>query len=191
MSRREYDGCLRDAESRGKRGRSLARLLGPAKRVLDVGTGSGLLVAAMPAALRVGIDFRRDLFGATSAVRFVQADAGALPFRPGFDLVVCAAVIGELPDWRGALAEMRRVAPDGRVYVTVANARVLLPLYRFWRFLGGSVRDDHWTYALHSQGIDLPGIEITDALLKDRLPWLPRWLCRLLAPLAPSRACLW
>lgn len=97
-------------------------------RVLDVGTGTGLVLRCLPTTLggglRVGVDVsdgllrvaRRELPDAT----FMIADAQRLPFIDrSFDIVTCVATIPYL-DADQALAEWRRVLrPGGRLVISV------------------------------------------------------------------------
>jgi SAM-dependent methyltransferase len=106
----------------------VAQGLGAATRLLDVGCGTGALVAAAVERLGVrawGVDAsepmlakarERDVRGA--AFRLAQADD--LPFRDDwFDAVTMRLVVHTLGDRRrGAFAEARRVlAPEGRVFI--------------------------------------------------------------------------
>ncbi len=133
--------------------RLLASLLRarPGQTLLDVGCGTGwfsrrfaaqgLAVAGLdadPAALV----FARDRPG--PAVRYVEGDARRLPFADGsFDLVVSVAALCFVDDWRGALAEVARVARR-RFAVGLLNRRGLL-----WRDKGrdggrGAYRGARW-----------------------------------------------
>jgi SAM-dependent methyltransferase len=98
--------------------------------VLDVACGSG--VVARTAADRlgadaavVGLDRNAAMLAVAQrlrpAVRWVRADAVALPFDDGaFDAVLCQAALMFFADRVGALAEMGRVAgPAGRVVIQV------------------------------------------------------------------------
>jgi arsenite methyltransferase len=111
-----------------------ALALRPGERVLDVGSGPGLLVAEMaqavgPAGHVTGVDIsdamlalgkRRcgDLSGAGRA-SFVKADATALPFADGaFDVAVSTQVYEYVADVPTALAELHRVLrPGGRTLI--------------------------------------------------------------------------
>jgi ubiquinone/menaquinone biosynthesis C-methylase UbiE len=96
-------------------------------RALDVGCGSGtvalLLSQAAPGLRVVGLDLSEAMLdlarwkaaeGGAGAVRFVRADAKALPFAgQSFDLVVSHHTFHHVPQPAGVLMEMRRVARAG------------------------------------------------------------------------------
>lgn len=197
---REYYPHIVDPVERAARARRhqqalrLAGVWKPPRNILDVGCGAGLLLASLcpPTAQGIGCDIYVDAFYATtprpSGMRFIQADGTQLPFADGaFDLVMTLAVIGEFPDWRRALQEMARcVAPGGLLYVTVTNARVLLPLYRCAERLGYRVRQACWEYARLSMrladahpedGFQVPGLtgwrylHLTPYLLCSQWAW--------------------
>lgn len=117
---------------------ALARL-GPADRVLDVGTGTGLVAPQAAAALRggggsvVGIDHSEGLLrkaagkarrrGLEAMAEFRRMDAEALELDgAGFDAVVSLFVPLHLPGPAAAVREMRRVLkPGGRLVVGVGR----------------------------------------------------------------------
>ncbi len=87
-------------------------------RVLDAGCGTGYGCAQLAprASLVAGIDIASDAIeyarqhSAPQNVRYTQASATAIPFAAGaFHLVTAFEVIEHLADWRGLLAEARRV----------------------------------------------------------------------------------
>jgi SAM-dependent methyltransferase len=92
------------------------------RRILEVGCGEGIVLAALaarlPGARFDGLEFdetaleaaRRRCPGAT----LVRGDACALPFGgQSFDLVVCLEVLEHLPEPARALRELRRVTRAG------------------------------------------------------------------------------
>ncbi|GAA5336332.1 MULTISPECIES: bifunctional demethylmenaquinone methyltransferase/2-methoxy-6-polyprenyl-1,4-benzoquinol methylase UbiE [Thermus] len=99
------------------------------RRILDLATGTGdlalLLKAQAPGVEVVGADFappmleiaRKKAQGRGLEVRFLEADALALPFPEGhFDAVTIAFGFRNFADYRKALAEIHRVlAPGGRL----------------------------------------------------------------------------
>ncbi|RQG87055.1 class I SAM-dependent methyltransferase [Natrarchaeobius halalkaliphilus] len=98
-------------------------------RILDVGCGTGELSRVLDAesnAEVVGCDADPTLLGAASErVSVVAGDAHRLPFADdSFDLVVCQALLINLPDPAAALAEFARVSSDRVAAVEPNNAAV-------------------------------------------------------------------
>jgi ubiquinone/menaquinone biosynthesis C-methylase UbiE len=105
--------------------------LRPGERVIDIGTGPGLLAAEMaaevgPSGLVCGIDVseamlalaqRRATAPGAAPVELRQADANQLPYpAASFDVAVSTQVLEYVADVPGALAEIHRVLrPGGRV----------------------------------------------------------------------------
>lgn len=90
------------------------------RRVLDVGTGPGLVAAAVRerGGTAIGIDFSDAMLSVARQtypdIEFRAADAESLPFHNGeFDAVVSNFVIHHLGQPQKALAEARRVLRDG------------------------------------------------------------------------------
>jgi SAM-dependent methyltransferase len=101
------------------------------KRVLDAGCGSGYgsLELARVAQSVTGVDvaaeaveFARENYSAPN-LTFDTASVNELPYgNETFDLVVAFEVIEHLEDWRGFLAEARRVlSPSGQLIVSTPN----------------------------------------------------------------------
>jgi ubiquinone/menaquinone biosynthesis C-methylase UbiE len=97
------------------------------KQVLDLGTGPGLVAAAVVerGATAVGIDFSEAMLAEARkrypAIEFQQASAESLPFQDGtFDSVVGNFVLHHLGRPTKALEEAARVLrKDGRIALTV------------------------------------------------------------------------
>jgi ubiquinone/menaquinone biosynthesis C-methylase UbiE len=93
----------------------------PGARVLDVGTGTGLvhrvLMAMTVPQLVVGVDPSAAMLTrarAAPGARIVAAKAPGLPFSPEvFDVVVANLVVSHLPDLNDGLADMARVLRHG------------------------------------------------------------------------------
>jgi SAM-dependent methyltransferase len=113
------------------------------KRILDVGTGTGRAALALAGrgARVTGLDASAEMLkvararAATSrlAVDFAEGDAQALGFpNRAFDAVVCFRVLMHVPDWRGCLAELCRVAGARMVfdYPSVTSAASIQSLWR-------------------------------------------------------------
>lgn len=101
--------------------------------VLDVGCGTGYLLHVLagrrPDIKFTGIDFiiDDDTRKREAGIDFHEANIEKLPFADGaFDTVVCTHVLEHILDFRGALAELRRVAKR-RLIIVVPQERE----YRF------------------------------------------------------------
>jgi len=110
---------------------TFAARLARGKRVLDAGCGAGYGSAelALTAHSVVGVDSAAEAVAFARAhyalpnLEFQQASCATLPYcDAAFDLVVAFEVIEHLEDWRGFLAEARRVlAPNGQFIVSTPN----------------------------------------------------------------------
>jgi SAM-dependent methyltransferase len=110
----------------------MARLVPSDAAVLEVGSGDGSLLAALPNARRLGIDYLPEMVDRAAAhhpdIRFEVGDITARPRdRLGsppetWDAILCDRLCHSVLDVRGLLAGMkRRLAPDGRIYLTAFN----------------------------------------------------------------------
>jgi SAM-dependent methyltransferase len=105
----------------------------PGEQLLEIGPGTGhytLPVASRlePGGRLVTLDLQRAMLqhtrdrardAGTETLGFTQGDARALPYRDdAFDGAYLVLVLGEVPDRRAALSELRRVVrPGGRLVV--------------------------------------------------------------------------
>ena len=118
-----------------------------ARRVLDVGAGTGALLArlaeARPGLAASAVDLAPGMCAATRAAApralVAAADAEALPYRAGtFDLVVSTSTFQWLPRLGPALSEARRVlAPGGVLCFALFGARTLGELRGAWAAAAG------------------------------------------------------
>jgi SAM-dependent methyltransferase len=108
--------------------RTLARLLCPDMRVLDIGCGTGAITAGIArvvgqGGLVVGMD--RDaslLVAAPHDVHTVRADAAAIPFKAAFDVVTAARTLQWIADAARVVHGMAEAAcPAGLVVVLDYN----------------------------------------------------------------------
>ncbi|MEW6717730.1 MAG: class I SAM-dependent methyltransferase [Chloroflexota bacterium] len=222
--RSEYDPLLLKDRQRLKKASQLKSALASAglwieqARILDVGCGSGLILAALNhgVLLKVGCDLRTGLYlqaGAkVGSVNFIQSDAITLPFADGcFDMVLCLATIEEFGNWQLALQEMSRLVSSGGIlYLTVTNGVFLEPVYTFAKKIGFHIPQSWWVYARNSlpilssqpeagMGIHTLGgwqfTNITPHLARTVWPWLHliplRLLVCLTRYLTPSFAYAW
>jgi len=124
---------------------ALACSLMPAGSVLDVGCGTGSVLAAMPAGYRLhGVDASANMLARARGrgLDVTLASADALPFDDAsFDLVMAHALLHHLigeDRVRGGVREMARVArPGGAVLIWDHN-----PLNPYWKVLMARVPQD-------------------------------------------------
>ena len=112
--------------------RALARLIPPDASVLEVGCGTGNLVARLPQANKAGLDFLPDLIEEAnrrhSNVAFSVADVLEAPSESRFDAIICDRLCHSVLDIRKLLARLReRLNPGGRIYLTTFNVLWELP----------------------------------------------------------------
>jgi len=93
-------------------------------RVLELGCGSGDLLAALCPAAGVGVDFSRTLIECARSrhphLRFVEADAHSLDLGETFDYIVCSDLLNELWDVQRALeAIAAHCTPTTRVILNL------------------------------------------------------------------------
>ena len=111
----------------------------PSSKVLDVGCGSGEFTFYLAGETKdvcfTGLDLDGQLveaarsrasdFGNDNSFQFMQGDALQLPFDDGtFDLVVSQTFLINIPDYRGALQEMKRVCRPGGLVASCTAARI-------------------------------------------------------------------
>lgn len=111
-----------------------------ARRVLDVGTGTGALIPEIltfaPTARVVGMDPSLGMLACAAGARMplVAMDAMALGIRGGtFDVAVLAFVLFHAPDPSAALAEVRRaLRSDGTAGLTTWAEQPVTPASEIW-----------------------------------------------------------
>lgn len=132
-----------------------------ARRAIDVGAGTGALLArlaeARPGLAAAAVDLAPGMCAAARAAApralVAAADAEALPFRSGaFDLFVSTSAFQWLPRLGPAVAEAHRVlAPGGVLCLALFGARTLAELRGAWRAASGEEAVER-THAFFGKG---------------------------------------
>ena len=109
-------------------------------RVLEIGSGTGDLLAAVQPAYGVGIDFSQAFVGMARQrhpeLKFLQMDAENMDLDEKFDYVILAGTVGYLSDIQEALKRIRSVCtPRTRVIITFHNY-LWEPVLRFGERVG-------------------------------------------------------
>jgi malonyl-CoA O-methyltransferase len=175
-----------------------------AGRVLDVGAGTGALLARLgedrPALRATAVDLAPGMCAVARATArsaaVAAADAEALPFRAGaFDLVVSTSALQWLPRLGPALAEVHRVlAPGGTFCLAIFGAETLRELRGAWREAAGPAAAGR-THAFHAradveEALAAAGLRARAVLEEDLVEWHPdaRTVLRALKEVGASSA---
>ena len=105
---------------------TLARMIPADASVLEVGCGTGELLASLPQARREGVDMLPEVVEEARrrhpAVTFKVAEALRLGELPRFDAIVCDRLCHSVLDVRALLSSLRdRLTDDGRIFLTAFN----------------------------------------------------------------------
>jgi dolichol-phosphate mannosyltransferase len=122
-----------------------------ARRVLDAGCGSSLIIQSLNNAIGMDFSFAKVRFLRRYGMPLVQASSFALPFKDdSFDCVISSQVIEHIPFDEALFTEMRRVLRiDGTLilgtpdYATI-GWRTIEPVYGF--LMPGGYKDEHITH---------------------------------------------
>lgn len=151
--------------------------------VLELGCGTGELLARLKPGRGVGIDFSRNMINqAKSAfsreqfanLEFRVGDAENIPFVESFDYVVLSDLIGELTDVWKAMRNLRKVTDRrSKVVITTFNA-FWEPILRFGETIGLKMPQDHQNWL--SEGdienlLTLNGFEVVKKGRRLLFPW--------------------
>jgi ubiquinone/menaquinone biosynthesis C-methylase UbiE len=110
-------------------------LISPGRRVLEIGSGTGDILAAVQPGQGVGIDFSAEQVTRARArhpeIKFIQADAHDLSAVKGrFDAIILADLINELWDVQQVLEQLRPLCtPRTRVIINFYSRLWELPLH--------------------------------------------------------------
>ena len=98
----------------------------PGKAVLELGCGTGDLLASVQPAFGVGLDLSLGMIQVARrkyrSLHFLQGDTEAIPLSGMFDFVILSDLIGHLHDIQMTLERIRRVCkPETRIVITYYN----------------------------------------------------------------------
>lgn len=153
-----------------------------ARRVLDVGCGTGILAARLQEELRpelmAGCDFSTGMLeqaaGRSRAVAWMQADAARLPLRGGTLDAVVSTQAFHFFSQATALAEFHRLlAPGGRLVIGIVNPRTERGSRLMGRLGARFVGGGYWpTQKQMRQRVEAAGFELRHQRRVGRFGWL-------------------
>src|SRR5690349_8621681 len=86
-------------------------LIPPGRRVLEIGCGTGNLLAALKPAQGVGVDFSTEMIGRARQrypdLQFIHADAHDLPLEGTFDAIILSDLVNDLWDVQQVFERLR------------------------------------------------------------------------------------
>ena len=163
--------------------RICSRLIPPRKSVLEIGCGTGDLLAGVRPERGLGIDLSGGMVevarGKYPHIEFRQGDAEALDAGEKFDCVIMSDLIGFLPDIFQALLELHKVCrPDTTIVITHYNY-LWEPILKLGEKIGLKMPEQHPNWLSHADLrnlLDLAGFEVFreefHLLIPKRIPIL-------------------
>ncbi len=105
----------------------------PGQKVLELGCGSGDLLAALSPASGVGLDFSREMVRSARRkypdLHFICADAHDIPLKKQFDVVILSDLINDLWDIQTVLESLHPLCHSGtRIIINFFNNMWRLPI---------------------------------------------------------------
>lgn len=149
----------------------------PGKSVLDLGCGTGDLLAAVRPRLGVGVDLSRGMLERARAkypaYNFIQGDAEQLPVRTGFEYVIMSDLAGHLGDIWTALRNLRQACADDTTVILTYYNFVWQPLITFAEKFGLKMAQQrqNWLGLADIQGLfELAGFSIVQSGVRLLVP---------------------
>lgn len=173
-------------------------LVAPGQRVLEIGCGSGDLLAALKPKLGVGIDFSSEMIKRGmqkhAQLHFIHCDAHEISLTQQFDVIVCSDLINDLWDVQAVFKEVARLAtPRTRIIINTYSRVWELPLKAAQRLdLATPMLNQNWLTVEDTVGLlNLADFELIrhwmEILWPFETPLLTRFFNRFLARLWPFR----
>lgn len=124
-----------------RRLREIYRLLiSPGLSVLEVGCGSGDLLAAVSPARGVGVDFSAEMLKLARekhpSLTFIEADAHSLHMEETFDAVILSDLVNDVWDVQTILEKLKPLCRPGTRIILNTYSRVYQPLLGLAQWLG-------------------------------------------------------
>ena len=117
-----------------------AHLVSPGQKVLELGCGTGELLASLKPSLGVGVDLSAEMVKRAATtfpdLRFIQADSHDLVLNETFDIIILSDILNELWDVQSVFERLQCVSDlRTRIIISSYSQRWQLPL-AFGQFFG-------------------------------------------------------
>jgi SAM-dependent methyltransferase len=168
----------------------------PGSRVLEIGSGTGDLLASLSPALGIGIDFSHQAVIHSKRshpdCRFIEADGHALPLIGSFDFIILSDLLNDVFDVQILLDEVRRLSTSStRILINTYSRVWQLPLWLAEK-LGAAKPNlpQNWLTPedLHNL-LDLSGMQVIrhwlEVILPIRIPLLDAFFNKFIAKCWP------
>jgi len=186
-----------------RRLREIYRLIiSPNQRVLEIGCGSGDLLAALEPSVGVGVDFSGEMIAQARQrhplLTFVQADAHECALDQTFDAIILSDLVNDVWDVQDVLERVREhCTPDTRVILNIYS-RVYQPALSAGSALGmaNPLLPQNWLTPEDVQNLlHLAGFEVVrhqrEILLPLPIPGLRGLFNKILVKLWPFNSLAW
>ncbi|HOM29462.1 MAG TPA: glycosyltransferase [Deltaproteobacteria bacterium] len=172
-------------------------IVSPNLRVLEIGCGTGELLAALEPSFGMGVDFSSEMIERAKRrhphLHFLCADAHALPIEETFDVIVLSDLVNDLWDVQAVLENLARLShPRTRVVINTYSLLWEIPLAAV-RMLGLAtpvLRQNWLTVHDLTNMLNLAGFEVIRRFQEVLWPFeehgpLARFLNRVLVKVKP------
>jgi SAM-dependent methyltransferase len=167
-------------------------------RVLELGCGHGDLLATLKPSIGVGVDLSSGMLRYARKMhpdlRFVQADAHALPIKDTFDFIILSDLVNDLWDVQRVLQQIRPLCRAGtRIILNFHNHLWRIPLTIIKSLgLGAETLEQNWFAPNDVENLlNLAGFDAITRrhliLFPLKLGWLSSTANRVLVHFAPLR----
>jgi SAM-dependent methyltransferase len=151
--------------------------LHPDYSVLEIGCGTGELLAQIKGSRKVGIDFSEQMIANAQKqfpeIEFRTMNANDIGIEETFDVVILSNLIGWLPDVQACLHEVKKVCqPRTKIIVTYYNF-LWEPLIKLGEFLGIKKKTPHQNWLTRGDIINLLKLEDFDVYRHNRNMLIP------------------
>ncbi len=135
--------CEKNRKNRSYYGDSIIRFCGyfvpNSHRVLEIGCGTGDLLAGLDAAQKTGIDFSPEMIEKARqkypGIHFEEMAAENLEFEESFDTIIMSNLVGGLPDVDVVIGELHKVTHSGSRIIITTYSHLWEPIIRIAEWL--------------------------------------------------------